>query len=198
MSLRQQGWLGEKEFTVFTPSGVCQFIFDLLNRPEYQTIFDPAIGTGNLIIPWKKTGRRIIGVDIIDYSPPCDLFIKNRYEDLKNLERPDLIIMNPPFNLHRKLYPMIFLVQSFKLFGYEMPICMISPMGLRLNQKKTSTRKEYLRTCGAEITSIISLPLDIFDKINFYTEILCFNIPNLKPHYFLPPAYYFKEDTCMK
>ena len=44
----------------------------------------------------------------------------------------------------------------------------------------------WLRDCGAEITSIISLPLDIFPDVEFHAEILIFNVSGIQPHYFLP------------
>jgi len=31
--------------------------------------------------------------------------------------------------------------------------------------------------------------LDVFDGVEFHSEILLFNMPKLKPHYFLPDKY---------
>jgi type I restriction enzyme M protein len=62
---------------------------------------------------------------------------------------------------------------------------MICPFGYRLNQKLKSKRWKEIRDNLPPITTIISLPLDIFPNVEFHTEILCFNTNKLKPHYFL-------------
>jgi type I restriction enzyme M protein len=36
-----------------------------------------------------------------------------------------------------------------------------------------------------EITSIVSLPKDVFENILFHSEVLIFNMPQLKGHYFV-------------
>ena len=36
------------------------------------------------------------------------------------------------------------------------------------------------------ITSIITLPHDAFEVVKVHSEILLFNMPRLRPHYFLP------------
>ena len=56
-------------------------------------------------------------------------------------------------------------------------------MGFRLNCSKKSKRRKKLINDYPPISSIISLPLDIFEGVKFHTEILCFNCPWLKPHY---------------
>jgi len=59
-------------------------------------------------------------------------------------------------------------------------------MGFLLNQRRKSKRWRWLRDCGAEITSIVSLPLDIFPDVEFHNEILIYNVSGINPHYFLP------------
>ena len=39
------------------------------------------------------------------------------------------------------------------------------------------------------ITSIITPPHDAFGSVKCHAEILLFNLPKLKPHYFLPDKY---------
>jgi ParB-like chromosome segregation protein Spo0J len=39
------------------------------------------------------------------------------------------------------------------------------------------------------ITSIVTLPHDVFQSVKVHSEILLFNMPKLKPHYFLPDKY---------
>lgn len=122
-----------------------------------------------------------------------------------------LIIQNPPFNnmycmnLYLKsikkgksLLAELFLDKTWKLFGNKIPCICFVPMGFRLNQRvytkgknsnKKGKRYRKMRDNYPDITSIISLPLDIFPGVEFHNEILIFNIPNLKPHYYLPEKY---------
>jgi type I restriction enzyme M protein len=95
---------------------------------------------------------------------------------------------NPPFNgaPGKQLYPEVFLAHIFKLFGPTIATVLFAPMGFRLNQRRKSKRWRSLRDCGAEITSIVSLPLNIFDDVEFHNEILIYNVDGIKPHYFLP------------
>ena len=86
----------------------------------------------------------------------------------------------------KQLYPEVFLRHIFKLFGETMPVALFAPMGMRLNQRKKSTRWRWLRDSKAQLTSIISLPLDVFPSVEFHAEILVFNVKDMNPHYFLP------------
>ena len=71
------------------------------------------------------------------------------------------------------------------LVDNEIPIIMICPMGFRLNQRIKSKRWRKIRDNYPEISSIISLPLDIFDDTLYHSEIICFNCDRFNPHYFL-------------
>jgi type I restriction enzyme M protein len=63
---------------------------------------------------------------------------------------------------------------------------MFTPYGFRLNQSQTSKRwQKFIDKEYPEITSIISLPKDVFEGILFHSEVLAFNMPALKGHYFL-------------
>ena len=42
---------------------------------------------------------------------------------------------------------------------------------------------------GYPITSIVTLPHDVFGSVKVHSEILLFNMPKLKPHHFLPDKY---------
>ena len=194
----------KKNSTIYTPTGVSQFLYDIL-RPTVRSqstvsdlrytgiIFDPAIGSGRLTDPWFMSGSYIVGCDIEDKRATTQMFYKGKFEDsIFPFEYyPDLVLMNPPFNgcQGRRLYNEVFLEHVFKLFGVNMPVVMFSPMGFRLNQRKKSKRWRWLRDCGANITSIISLPLDIFEGVEFHQEILIFNVRGLNAHYFLPERY---------
>jgi hypothetical protein len=172
---------------IYTPPAVARFLFDLLNHTGAATVFDPAVGTGRLTDPWYDAGCRIIGCDIVDRKARLHRFHLGRYEETKDLERPDLVVCNPAFNgcTGRRLYPEVFLEHTFTLFGSTIPTVLFVPMGFRLNQRKKSTRWRWCRDCGAALTSIISLPLDIFLGVEFHAEILVFNVDGIRPHYFL-------------
>ena len=181
-----------KASTVHTPIGVAQFLFDILHRDEYVNIFDPAIGKGRLTDPWAKGGCKVFGSEINGSLKPAhfDCYWKGRFEDVTGemFPTPDLVLCNPPFNgaPGKQLYPEVFLKHIFDLWGQKTPTVMFAPMGLLKNQRKQSTRWRWLRDCGADITSIVSLPLDIFNSVEFHSEIVMFNVSGVKPHYFLP------------
>jgi type I restriction enzyme M protein len=83
----------------------------------------------------------------------------------------------------------VFLEHIIELFGKDIPVALFVPMGFRLNQRRKSKRWRWLRDCGAKITSIMSLPLDIFEGVEFHNEIIIYNVAGLEPHYFLPEEY---------
>jgi hypothetical protein len=106
--------------------------------------------------------------------------------------------MNPPFNVDettafyikknysgRPLLPEVWLKKTVELFGKNVPIAMFTPYGFRLNQSLNSKRwKCFSNGEYPEITSIVSLPKDVFQNVLFHSEILLFNLPQLKGHYF--------------
>ncbi len=193
----------KKNSTVWTPTGVAQFLYDILHGPVQQkatgpdypdntlTVFDPAIGSGRLTDPWYQAGHSVIGCDI---APETNRFVfctLGRFEEFAwwlDRASPDIVLCNPPFNgaPGKQLYPEVFLKRVFELFGARIPVVLFAPMGFRLNQRRKSKRWRWLRDCGPEITSVVSLPLDIFDDVEFHNEILIYNVDGIKPHYFLP------------
>lgn len=181
----------KKNSTILTPVGVSEFLFKILDRPEFHYIFDPCIGTGRLTAPWHASRHYVFGCDIKPNTQYADKLVKSSFEDLEwpdEWPEPQLVLCNPPFNgsQGRKLYPEVFLRRIFDLFGPKVPVVLFAPMGFRLNQRKKSKRWKWLREEAGSITSIISLPLDIFPDVEFHNEILIFNVPRLKAHYFLP------------
>jgi type I restriction-modification system DNA methylase subunit len=179
-----------KSSTIYTPVGVAEFLYKILRRPYFKRILDPAIGSGRLTDPWLQLPfpREIIGVDIIPRRACCHKYFRGRFEEMWELPKPDLVLSNPPFNSApgRGLYPEIFLKHIFEMYGPTMPAVMFTPMGMLLNQRKKSTRWRWLRDCGAQITSIVSMPLDIFPGVEFHNEIVTFNVTDVQPHFFLP------------
>lgn len=180
----------KKNSTIYTPRDISEYLYEILHtHVNPKVILDPSIGKGSLIKPWRKKKCTIIGVDIDKKSKRyCDKFIHSKFEDVESwiYKMPDLILCNPPFNgaKGRKLYSEVFLRQIVELFSNRVPVVLFAPMGFRLNLTVKSSRWNWLKnTIG--IDSIISLPKNCFDKVIFHTEILIFNVPELKPHYFL-------------
>jgi len=168
---------------VVTPLGVCRFLLDIISQKyKIRTILDPCSGSGNLSKFWKK--RKVIsfeasrGRDFFDQTEPI---------------KCDLVLCNPPWNgenaKNRGFIPEEFIFQILELVGSKTPIVLFCPMGMRLNQRKTSSRWKWMRNECPEISSIISLPLDVFEGVHFHSEILLFNMPRLKSHYFLGEEY---------
>jgi len=180
----------KKNSTIYTPPEVSNFLYEILHTHiTPKVILDPSIGKASLVEPWISKKCSIIGVDIDKHSKKhCDTFIHSKFEDVASwsYKTPDLILCNPPFNgaKNRKLYSEVFLRHIVKLFGNNVPVVLFAPMGFRLNQTLRSSRWKWLKD-NVEISSIISLPCECFDKVKFHTEILIFNMPKLKPHYLL-------------
>lgn len=183
-----------KNSIVYTPDCVCRFLHEIVAPAlKPKVILDPAIGKGALTNPWQKECH-VIGVDITCNSRRyADEFVCSRFEDIErwDKQRPDLVLCNPPFNGAPKgqLYPEIFLRKITELFGTNIPVVLFTPMGFRLNQRRTSTRWQWVRDHGPRITGFVSLPLDIFPNVKFHSEVLLFNIPTAQPHYWLEERY---------
>jgi type I restriction enzyme M protein len=149
--------------------------------------------------PWKRHGYRVVGIDVEHQGFPGTV-VRNYLE----LQKDDvgfpvsLVIMNPPFNIDgktkgyikehyggRPLLPEVWFQKAVALFGKDVPIVLFTPYGFRLNQTAMSKRwRKFIDGEYPEITSIVSLPKDVFDGILFHSEVLAFNIPSLRGHYF--------------
>ena len=190
-----------KNSTIYTPSSVSNFIYSIIEKyiSKEKIIIDPCVGTGKLLEPWIKNNYKVFGIDIENQGFKNTL-VKN-YLSIKKNEIPKnigLIIMNPPFNIDdktkkyihdyyggRPFLPEVWLKKSIELIDKDIPIVMFTPYGFRLNQTLISKRyKKFLSNEYPSITSIISLPKNIFKNILFHSEILIFNLPKLKGHYF--------------
>lgn len=176
-----------KSSTIYTPPAVSQFIFELLkDKVKKGTIFDPGCGQYSLLKPWKEAGHLTWGIDIDPHSQAdaqVDFF--TCYPDMWS-DEVDLIICNPPFNGYgQQLASEVWLDKIIELFGKEIPLVLFVPMGFRLNGKKQGKRwTKFTNNSYPPISSIISLPPNIFPEVEFHSEILIFNLPNLQPHYF--------------
>lgn len=158
-----------------TPVELCQFITDMIVSVMTPTvILDPCAGDGNLTEFFK-------GIKLVSYEIKQGRdFFDAEFVDC------DLVICNPPFNNDgstsgRKLLPELFLKHILDVVPEGTPIVFITPHGLRHNVRKISPRLEFLTTLN--ISSILTLPLDIFDGVLFHTEVLFLNMPRLKSHY---------------
>jgi len=196
----------EKKATIFTPDYVSEFLYSLVHKhiKKNGLVVDPCVGKGSLLKPFKRKGFKVLGIDI-EYQGFPRTKVKNYLEvkrgDIKG--EISLVIMNPPFNLDvktkqyikeryggRPLLPEVWFSKALDLFGHNVPIVMFTPYGFRLNQSDTSKRwQKFINKEYPEITSIVSLPKDVFENILFHSEVLIFNLPQLKGHYFLENHY---------
>ena len=181
LSVKKNNYIkNPKRSDIETPPKVAQFISDLF--PNVSFVFDPCKGNGNLLKPFAQRGCVTNGLDIKDGVD----FLSITYDVYC-----DLVVCNPPFNLGvgKKLGSELFLEKILEVCSKNVPIVLFVPMGFRLNQRKSSSRYRKIRDVYPPITSIVSLPLDIFQDVLFHNEILIFNAPNLKPHYCLDIQY---------
>ena len=167
---------GKKRSDTPTTECICEFLHKIISdKYNPKKILDPCCGD-------KRLTKRF-DCDIINYE------IKEGTDFLKEENKIDcdMVIMNPPFNIGtgRQLSVEVFMNKVLSLVDNEIPIFMICPMGFRLNQRIKSKRWRNVRDNYPEISSIISLPLDIFEGTLYHCEIVCFNCDKLKPHYFL-------------
>lgn len=191
----------QKNATVCTPPYVSDFLFSILHghiKPG-GLIVDPCVGEGSLLKPWQAAGWNTVGIDIEHQGFPKTI-VKNYLEVKKGeIAKPALVIMNPPFNIDAKtkeyikrhyggrpLLPEVWFQKALELFGTKVPIAMFTPYGFRLNQTDESKRwRRFIDGEYPDITSIVSLPKDVFEGILFHSEVLIFNLPKLRGHYFV-------------
>ncbi len=196
---RNNFYTNEKKATVYTPLSTSRFLYSILkDHIKKRLILDPCVGRGSLLLPFVQAGYDVLGIDIEDqgFSP----MIKKNYLEFKRgeLPNPALIIMNPPFNIDAKtkayvklhyggrpLLPEVWLMKAIELFGRNIPIVMFTPYGFRLNQTVDSKRwRKFVDGTYPAITSIISLPKNLFEDILFHSEVLVFNVRGMRGHYF--------------
>jgi len=189
-----------KNSTIYTPPAVSQFIFELLKDKFFvgNLVLDPCSGQGSLLEPWHRNKFLVTGVDNAE-----DTTAKFRVDflELKRWKHlwPDLVLCNPPFNGYgnklgseRSLSTFnkvgkVWLDKIIELFGKDTPIVLFAPVGFCANLTLNSKRlAKFEDGTYPSISSIITLPKNIFEGVIFHSEILIFNIKGLKGHYFLP------------
>ncbi len=162
-----------KRSDIPTPLWLCDWLYRTIS-PVYpaRRILDPSAGDDRLTAPWNDT-------EVVRYE------LKDGKNFLAALPcAVDLVLCNPPFNLGvgRKLGSEVFLEKIVDVVGSETPIVLMTPMGFRLNQRRTSPRIAKIRDRYPRITSIVSLTIDTYEDVLFHSEILFFNMPKLPPH----------------
>lgn len=203
-----------KRSDIETPDPLAKYIHDTVVQSKYVLpgiVFDIGCGRGNLGKPFEEDGHfTVVGIDTVDakdrwdvaafiqmdfLTTPLEQFFTDSEDpaDTGPLDLPEmwsLVICNPPFNnsgkRSGKLMPALFMERIFKSFGPSIPLVLFAPMGMRLNQRMKSSRWRQMRDNTPKITSILSLPLNIFIGVEFHSEVLFFNMPDLDTHYFLP------------
>ena len=167
-----------KRSDIPTPHWLCEQVAGLF--PAVRSVLDPACGDGRLLAPFARRGCKTIGYDV------------KQGRDFLSEQGPiavDLCVCNPPFNLGvgRMLGSEVFLRKILAVCG-NVPVALFCPMGFRLNQRMNSARWRWLRDeCPAKITSLMALPLDCFEGVEFHAEVVFFNAPHLEPHLFCTP-----------
>ena len=161
-------------------------------------ILDPCVGQGSLLKPFQRAGYKTTGIDIEEQGYPETIIRDFISLTPGEIETPELVVANPPFNIDEKtknlaavhfgrrpLLPEVWLHKTVELWGPGVKLALFAPYGMRLNQTLNSRRwKSFLDGTYPAITSIISLPKDIYENVLFHSEILIFNINNLSGHYF--------------
>ena len=85
-------------------------------NPGPKLVFDPCVGNGELLAPFRATGARLCGFDVIDYCP--DRFFDFEQRDFllsavaaldgpptaNSMPDADIIVANPPYNCHEHEY----------------------------------------------------------------------------------------------
>ena len=171
---------------IATPLTLVKFISDIvcsvIPKSNIRTILDPCAGLDSRLTHYFSDAN------VISFEKKLGKdFFESRNEDCSEV---DLVLVNPPFNndvKHKKTFlPEEFLRKIIEVVPANTPIVMIVPAGFRQNVRKKSKRLLFLSTL--EVSSIVSLPLDVFedDGILFHTEILFIgsgSFSKLKSHY---------------
>lgn len=111
---RNDFYKDQKNATIYTPPGVSRFLFDIVHDKIDPSglVFDPCVGAGSLLLPFREAGFKTRGVDIEDQGYPETQvrdFISMKQGEIDN---PALVIANPPFNIDHKTQELV-----ARLFG---------------------------------------------------------------------------------
>ena len=167
-----------------TPTGIAQYVYDLLSPiipPEKTRLLDPCAGTGRyanrLNQPWQNNGAEIVRYEIKEGK---DSF---RCRRLTNI---GLTIANPPFSKGQSIS---FLRHIIKVAGSDTPIVLFGPADMLFRLYRSSPNWQYIHDLAERISSIIILPRNAFQAIDWPTLGLVLNIPALPPCLSIPDKY---------
>jgi len=202
-----------KASDISTPRFLSQFIYDKIkdipNFNKEGIILDICCKEGALSLPFKESGYEVIGIDNKDYSKEfhsqfiqCDFL--EQIKSIKDLpiRKPELILINPPWNNPKRLYekaylPALFLKHIFKIFGKDIKLVLLTSYTLLENTTihsdgKVSDRYRYLESISEHITGILEQPLNSFKGVKLWNNTIFFNIENINPVMFIPQIYFDK------
>jgi len=197
-----------KKNDVKTPTPLADFIAEKVTDAldlDFYRIVDVACGNGVLSRAFfNLIGKDSCDVTGIDNNPyfddftymmeyETDDFLRPGSEGLLFAE-PDLVVCNPPFNQGEKgksFLPELYMDRIFSIWPC-VPLVLFAPMGMLLNQRMKSKRWKKLRDQEEQITSILPLPLDVFEDVEFHSFVLFFNIRNI------PPVWYLTDEVINK
>lgn len=188
------------------------FMYDKIKQHNFKKILCPAPGSGIILKPFQleydiykneynKRNDLIVGIDLEKTENPyTDIIETCNYLEWQNKDNKkfDLVIFKSPISkneankkylkqkkLGKAMLCDLFLQHTFNILGHKQKVISIVPMGFRLNNRKTSKRVKAYKTKfhNANITGIISLPLDFFPGIQMHVEVLFWNIELPEFHY---------------
>ena len=106
-------WGKSKHQQYFTPNDLCETIFEMLKpivHPDHfdqLSVLDPTCGSGRLLLPWKKAGAQVIGIELDKEAGEVAKRVLGkesiRIGDILDyqsvLDRFDIAVSNPPYGL---------------------------------------------------------------------------------------------------
>jgi site-specific recombinase XerD len=106
-------WNKSKHAQYFTPNELAETIFEMLKpivHPDYfkeLSVLDPTCGSGRLLVPWKKSGAQVIGIELDKQAGEVAKRVLGkesiRIGDILDyqsvLECFDIVVSNPPYGL---------------------------------------------------------------------------------------------------
>lgn len=177
---------------IYTPTYVSEWLHKLTKHLKPAVVLDPACGEGSLLKPWCRDSM-CLGVDnslTLRLRLPPFTFAREDFLSYIPPQTPDLVVCNPPWSgapNKGQSYPYLFLRRIVELYGPEIPIIFLCPMGFTHNQKMKSKRRQwFLGKNTPEISSVVSCPIDLYPNTLFHSQILLFNIKRVKSHYWCP------------
>jgi len=107
-------WGKSKHQQYFTPLELSEVIFSMLkpaiadHQMQYITVLDPTCGSGRLLLPWKKAGAQVLGIELDkDVAEVAKRLLGKeqvRVGDILDyalhLENFNIAVCNPPYGIY--------------------------------------------------------------------------------------------------